>query len=243
MSITVNGVEITEEMIKAQQDNFADASDPRDATIQQLVLHTLLLQKAREAGLDTSDEPAAINALLEQSIRYEPATEATCREFYDTYPERFSQGESAVASHILFPLGDDELAKVVMRGKAEGVLAEVQAEPSRFADLARVHSTCPSGREGGSLGEFGRGQMVKPFEDAVFSTPAGEITPQLVETQFGFHIIQVQDRTQGGAVAFDDIKERLQQYLTDLAARQAMHEYLSGLVDAAKIEGYAMPGL
>ena len=74
MSITVNGVEITEEMIKAQQDNFADASDPRDATIQQLVLHTLLLQKAREAGLDTSDEAAAINALLEQSIRYEPAT-------------------------------------------------------------------------------------------------------------------------------------------------------------------------
>jgi peptidyl-prolyl cis-trans isomerase C len=132
---------------------------------------------------------------------------------------------------------------MLAKSKAEGVLAEVQANPSRFADLAREHSTCPSGQQGGSLGQFGRGQMVPEFEQAVFSTEAGQITPNLVQTQFGYHIIQVNERNQGGQISFDDIKERLQQYLTQMAGNKAMHEYLAGLVQAAKIEGYSMPAL
>ena len=87
--------------------------------------------------------------------------------------------------------------------KASHILVNTQAEAeqlieklnsgSNFEDLARKHSGCPSGKNGGDLGYFGRGQMVKPFEDAAFSLGAGEISKP-VETQFGFHIIKVTDK-------------------------------------------------
>ncbi|MBI3144854.1 MAG: peptidylprolyl isomerase [Pseudogulbenkiania sp.] len=241
MAITVNGVEITEAMVQAELENHADTPSPRDAAIQQLILHELLLQKAKAKGLDTSNEGQAIGTLLDQELAFSPADEAACLAFYNEHPEQFRQGDSATASHILFPLGQgDEVANMLAKAKAEGVLAEVQADPSRFADLAREHSTCPSGKQGGDLGQFGRGQMVPEFEQAVFSTEPGQITPNLVETQFGYHIIQVNDRQSGGQISFEDIKERLGQYLNEIAGRQAMHEYLGKLVEEAKIEGYSM---
>ena len=62
-----------------------------------------------------------------------------------------------------------------------------------FADLARSHSQCPSGRQGGDLGEFGRGQMVKAFDEVVFSAPIGEVQGP-VQTEFGFHLLEVTER-------------------------------------------------
>ncbi|KMJ54228.1 peptidylprolyl isomerase [Vogesella sp. EB] len=244
MAIIVNGVEITDAMVQAELENHADTPSPRDAAIQQLVLHQLLLQKAQESGFDTANEGQAIGALLDKELQFVPADEAACIAYYEANQQQFKQGDSAKASHILFPLGSgDELSATLARAKAEGVLAEVQANPSRFADLAREHSTCPSGKQGGDLGQFGRGQMVPEFEQAVFGTDAGQITPNLVETQFGYHIIQVNQRSEGGQIAFEDIKDRLGQYLNEMAGRQAMHDYLTKLVSAAKIEGYTMPGL
>ncbi|MCL6262797.1 MULTISPECIES: peptidylprolyl isomerase [Craterilacuibacter] len=243
MAITVNGVEITEAMIQAEQENHADTPSPRDAAVQQLILHELLLQEARENGIDTANDGEAIGALLDKTLQFSPVDEAACLEFYNTYPERFQQGESAVASHILFPLAGDELANSLTRAKAEGVLADLIAHPERFADLAREHSSCPSGQQGGSLGQFGRGQMVPEFEQVVFNTEAGQIAPELVATQFGHHIIQVNERQTGGKVSFEEVKEQLQQYLNEMAGRKVMHEYLAKLVGNAKIEGFAMPGL
>jgi peptidyl-prolyl cis-trans isomerase C len=80
------------------------------------------------------------------------------------------------ASHIL----------VSTREQADRVLKEANA--SNFGHLAMVHSSCPSKMRGGSLGEFGPGQMVKPFEDAVMAMPIGSVS-QPVQTQFGYHII------------------------------------------------------
>ncbi|OWY40167.1 peptidylprolyl isomerase [Xenophilus sp. AP218F] len=242
MAITVNGIEISETAIESQLEHYGDTPNPRETAVQQLILHELLVQQAKAEGIDTADQQQAIQALLDQKLQAPAVDEAACREFYEQYPDRFVSGDSAVASHILLPKGEG-LEAGLIKAKAEGVLAEVQANPSRFSDLAREHSTCPSGQQGGSLGQFGRGQMVPEFEQAVFSTDAGQITPHLVETQFGYHIIQVNDRQAGSTIGFDEIKDRLQQYLTDLALNQAMHEYLSSLVAAAKIDGYSMPGM
>ncbi|WP_174875863.1 peptidylprolyl isomerase [Vogesella oryzae] len=242
MTITVNGIEITEAMVQAELPNHEQTPNPRDAAIQQLVLHQLLLAKARAAGYDNANEGEAIGALLDKELQFAPVDEAACESYYNAHPEYFRQGDSAAANHILFKTeGGDELGKSLTRAKAEGVLAEVQANPSRFADLAREHSACPSGQQGGALGQFGRGQMVPEFEQAVFGTDAGNITPNLVETQFGYHIIQVTERAEGGQISLDDVKPRLQQYLNEMAARQAMHDYLNTLVQAADIKGYSMP--
>ncbi|MDF0606424.1 peptidylprolyl isomerase [Neisseriaceae bacterium TC5R-5] len=241
MAITVNGVEITDAMIEEEQAHYAETPNPRDSAIQELVLRQLLLQKAQALNLDVSEPAAAIGTLLDQELQVEIIDEAGCQAFYNQYPERFAGSESAVASHILFPLGEG-LGQSLAKAKAEGILAEVQANPSRFADLAREHSSCPSGQQGGSLGQFGRGQMVPEFEQAVFSTEAGQISPQLVETQFGYHIIQVNERQAGKPLSFAEVKEQLQQYLNNVAYNNATHAYLTELVKAAKIDGYTMPG-
>lgn len=243
MTITVNGTTISEEQLQAEAAQYSDAPNARDAAAQELILRELLLQRAASLGLDTSDPSAAIGALFERELSVDAVDEAACLAFYEQYPERFARGESASASHILFSLSGEELADTLTRAKAEGVLADVQANPARFADLAREHSSCPSGQQGGDLGQFGRGQMVAEFEQAVFSTPAGEVTPQLVQTQFGYHIIQVTAREEGGKVSFEEIKGRLMEYLNDMAGREAMHRYLAGLVAQAQISGYTMPAL
>jgi peptidyl-prolyl cis-trans isomerase C len=83
----------------------------------------------------------------------------------------------ARASHILVPTLNEA---VTLKAKID--LGE------SFGELAQTHSKCPSGRNGGDLGEFGAGQMVKPFEDATFTTPVGQVSDP-VQTQFGYHLI------------------------------------------------------
>jgi peptidyl-prolyl cis-trans isomerase C len=83
------------------------------------------------------------------------------------------------ASHIL----------VEKQSQALKVLEELKAG-GNFGDLAKKYSTCPSGKKGGDLGQFGRGQMVREFEQAAFALKTGQITEQPVKTQFGYHIIK-----------------------------------------------------
>mgnify|MGYP001272199882 CR=1 FL=1 len=89
--------------------------------------------------------------------------------------------ESISARHILV---EDE-------SKAKELLTKIKAGES-FQELAKAHSKCPSGREGGDLGQFGKGQMVKEFEDAAFSLNAGDVS-EPVKTQFGYHLIMRTD--------------------------------------------------
>ena len=97
------------------------------------------------------------------------------------------------ASHILLMYAGSARS-TASRSKAEaaGEIAQIKAQidgGADFADLARMHSDCPSGKSGGDLGPFGRGQMVGPFEDAAFSLPVGG-TSGVVETDFGYHLIR-----------------------------------------------------
>ena len=97
------------------------------------------------------------------------------------------------ASHILLMYaGSARSTAQRSKAEAEGEIAQLKAQidaGADFADLARKHSDCPSGKSGGDLGPFGRGQMVGPFEDAAFSLPVGA-TSGVVETDFGYHLIR-----------------------------------------------------
>ena len=97
------------------------------------------------------------------------------------------------ASHILLMYAGSmrssaSRSKTDAKKEIDGLLAQVKAG-TPFAELAQAHSDCPSAADGGDLGQFGRGQMVKPFEDAAFGLPVGGVS-DVVETPFGYHIIQ-----------------------------------------------------
>lgn len=101
--------------------------------------------------------------------------------------------ESVRASHILLMYqGSDRSSATRSKDEAASQIASLKAQidgGANFADLARQHSDCPSGKRGGDLGQFGRGQMVKAFEDTTYALPVGGVSG-IVETQFGYHIIQ-----------------------------------------------------
>ena len=245
MVISVNGMELSEATINAEMEVAKSAGHPddehlRDSAIQELILRQLMLAQAAKLNIKAESDDETIGALLDQEVIVTDADEAQCRSFYEQNPASFQQGESASASHILFSLESGTVESLV-KAKAEGILVQVKANPEHFSALAKDHSTCPSGQEGGALGQFGRGQMVPEFENAVFSTAPGAIASELVETQFGYHIIQVTDRQGGEPVAFDDVKERLREFLTEMAGRKANHAYIASLLDAAKIEGFTFP--
>lgn len=131
------------------------------------------------------------------------------KKFYDENAAKFQGDEQRRASHILIGLGKgDAAAKQAAREQASRILEEVKRSPKQFAELAKKYSQDPgSGQNGGDLGLFGRGAMVKPFEDAVFSMKPGAIS-DLVESEFGYHIIQLTG-IQGSASSLDKVKTEI----------------------------------
>lgn len=117
-------------------------------------------------------------------------SEAEIKTWYEGHKDKYQQAEERRASHILITAKTDG-EKVAAKAKAEEVLKEVRKAPARFAELARQYSQDPgSARNGGDLGYFGRGMMVKAFEDTVFKQKEGEVS-DVLESEFGFHIIKL----------------------------------------------------
>ena len=107
---------------------------------------------------------------------------------------------------------------------------------SKFEELAKTKSTGPSASRGGDLGTFGRGQMVKPFSDAAFSLKAGEFTKKPVKTQFGYHVIYVEEKNPAQTVPFDQVKDRIKQNLKMEKFKEKIQEIVKGLRSKAKIK-------
>lgn len=138
---------------------------------------------------------------VEAALPGTEVSEKDIADFYQSNAVRMSQPEQRSASHILIGVAKtaDAAAKAQARAQATQIAATVQKTPTRFAEIARASSQDPgSAPQGGSLGSFGRGAMVKPFDDAVFSMKPGEIRGP-VESEFGFHIIRL-DAIQPAAV-------------------------------------------
>ena len=158
-------------------------------------------------------------------------------DFYQKNPAQFQQPERVRASHILvsFPQNADEAAKKEARTKAAEILKEVKAGKD-FAALAKQHSTDPgSGQNGGDLGFFQKGQMVPPFEQAAFALKPGE-TSELVESQFGVHIIKMVERQPGRTVPIDEVRPKIQQYLEGQGRQQQTQTFVETLKAKGKIE-------
>lgn len=240
MSIRVNGVEIDDATIAQEAPRHQQAPDPLEAAKQTLVLRELMLQEARKLGIQEASEDETLANLMNQKIQAAPPDEAACRAFFDENRDSFVRDEVVEAHHILFRANAAEDAQV-LRTTAELVLAQIQMNPERFAELARAHSSCPSGEEGGSLGQIAPGQTVPEFEQALFALGDNQLHDQLVETQFGLHIIKSGPRSAPAPVTFEEAHSHIVRFLTDMRMNEAMHSYLKGLASAATIEGYTLP--
>jgi len=145
----------------------------------------------------------------------EPVSDEAVLNYYETHQEEFGQPEERKASHILVSVAAtaDEEEKQQARKKAEDILEQVKQDPDRFTELAKAYSDDPgSANRGGDLGFFGRGVMVKAFEEAIFDMQPDEIRG-LVETDFGFHIIQLVEIKEDTPAALEEVRDQIENKL------------------------------
>ena len=158
-------------------------------------------------------------------------------DFYKNNQDKFQQGPRVRASHILIqvPQGADAATKAAARTKAEGILKDLKGGKD-FAAAAKENSQDPgSAVNGGDLGFFEQGQMVPPFEQAAFALKPGQMS-EIVESQFGFHIIKVAERQDTRVVPLEEAKTQIEQYLQQQTRQTETQAFVAALKAKAKIE-------
>ena len=227
MTVSVNGIEV-------MQDGAV--------TVELAAARELLRQRAVALGLLATDEKgddtvgAAIERLLGEEVEMPSPTEAECRRHYDAHRQAFTSGDLVHVRHILFQV-TPSVPLPEMRARAERALNQLLAAPERFASLAAELSNCPSGRQGGNIGQIGRGETVPEFEKAVFRLGAAGLLPELVKTRYGFHIVAVDKVIPGNPLPFETVKEEIARTLKARVEETALRQYVSVLAGQAEIVG------
>lgn len=208
--LAITEAEVNEMIVRLMQSGQnLDNAQGKAMVLEQLIANKLFLLDAQKnmyeynaefkAQLQKVKEDMLVNFAMSKTLEgVKPATEDEIKAFYEENKERFVAGESVSASHIL----------VDSEEKANELLEKIKAGEISFEDAARNESSCPSSENGGSLGEFTRGQMVPEFDEAVFKMNVGEIS-QPVKTQFGYHLIKLNAKNEEKTYGFDEIKGQL----------------------------------
>ena len=151
--------------------------------------------------------------------------------YYEENIEMFREKKKVKARHILFKLDEDasEEKEKEVKEKALAVLGKARAGED-FAALAKAHSEGPTAKEGGDLGYFSEGDMVKPFEEAAFNLNKGEIS-DLVRTRFGYHIIKVEDVKEARTKSLEEVKDQILENFTSVITADLAHEKALSLID------------
>ena len=222
----------------------ADVTARIDAVKKQFPSEDMFMQTLidRKLTLDQMKADARKGLTIERLIDAEIAAKVALKpsqveDFYKNNPDQFKQPERVHASHILIsvPEGADAAAKAQAKAKAQQILKDVKAGKD-FATLAKQHSQDPgSAPNGGDLGFFPQGQMVGPFNDAAFSLKPGA-TSDLVETQFGYHIIRVLEKQPERTVPLEEVRPRIEQYLQDRNKETETVAFVKSLRAKGKVE-------
>jgi peptidyl-prolyl cis-trans isomerase C len=204
-------------------------------------VHELLRQRAQALDLLAEDADgdamqAAIEQLLAREVSVPEPTPEECRRYYDAHPERYRSGELVHARHILFQVTPATPVPTI-RAVAEAMLKELRAQPELFEARARDKSNCPSGAQGGQLGQLARGATVPEFDKALFDGNDLGVLPRLVNTRYGFHIVAVDQRIPGEQLPFEAVAERVARELRNAAEQQALGQYVRVLAGQAELEG------
>jgi len=224
------GVEVSD----GEARNVADA---RIAELRQQIPDEAAFKKAlaeRDMTLDRlrADirRDLAISKMMEAALAGAPGvTDAEVRDFYEKNPDEFA---GIRASHILIkPDGSDDGSKKKARAAIDDVWKQAKAGAD-FGALAKQHSSDGSAQQGGDLGFFTKGRMVPEFSNAAFALQPGQIS-DVVETQFGYHVIKVTERKD---VPFEEASEKIRGFLTQQRRDEQQQAFVAGIKNKSKIE-------
>ncbi|MGB2715972.1 MAG: peptidylprolyl isomerase [Vicinamibacterales bacterium] len=164
------------------------------------------------------------------------ATDAEARDFYQKNPEKFKQGDSVRASHILLRIDPNapEPTKKQARTRIAGLLKRARSGEN-FAALAKQHSQDGSAQQGGDLGYFEKGEMVPAFSETAFSLKPGQIS-DVVTTQFGYHILKVTDRKPATTVPFEQVSRQIVEFLSSQKKQDRATQFVDEAKKRARIE-------
>ncbi len=179
----------------------------------------------------------AVKKMIDKEIA--PTVKISDKEakaFYDSHEKIFKRPEEVRASHILIKVGPKATKKEVATARKKIEAAQKRLKKGeKFAKVAKEVSEGPSAKNGGDLGFFRRGQMVKPFEDAAFGMKVGQVSG-IVRTRFGFHIIKVTGKKPASMVAFAKVEDKIKAYLKQKKIQDEVQAMLKSLRKHAKIE-------
>lgn len=216
--------------VPAEQRAYLSNPQARQYYLEQFIAVRLFTKLGEEEKLDETDDFKEIMATIRKDVLSQLAMKSVLsgievsdeeiKAYYDVNPNQFVKEGKVSAKHILT---DSE-------EKCTDIFKEIAEGAKSFEDAAKEYSTCPSGQQGGDLGEFGKGQMVKEFEDAAFSGEIGKVIGP-VKTQFGYHLIKVEKRTEPETAPFDEVKENIRKTLLSQKQNQLYSEKISELKD------------
>jgi peptidyl-prolyl cis-trans isomerase C len=237
--------EATRRGLKAKSDRVAETLQGIDS---QSGGRDTLVANLKNAGL-TYDQLAAavaeadlVQVFIETEIEPKIAvSDEEVASYYAANPDRFGSPEQVRARHILFKAGPEATPEEqnAARQKAEAARERALAGED-FAELAKELSEGPSGPKGGDLGFFDKARMVEPFASAAFAMQPGDIS-KVVKTQFGFHVIKVEERKPAGTMTLDEVKPRLAEMLRQQRFRTELEGLVEGLAKSADI--VVQPGM
>ncbi len=210
-----------------------------------LVVRELLRREIERLGLAEtsvpigreSDEEAAIRTLLESQLEPRVPTAEDCIRYYEQNEARFHSPNRIRVRHILCGAAVDDVdGRVKMRLQAEAMIAQIKADPIAFTELAMRHSDCPSKDQGGELGWLEHGQATPEFDRQVFRLRAG-LAAFPVESRWGYHVVLVDEIAGGEAQAFDDVRERISDYLELQVQQREVQHFLQQLQERYDVRG------
>jgi len=218
---TVNGKNIT----KQDAETFVNASAPQahfstldksqqDMIVDRLIEKTLFTELAAKEGIDKKPEfqrnmekikeELLVNMWMKEQMDNAVVSDSEAKDFYDKNAEKFKQKASVHARHILVKDEKDAQAIIDEMKNLKG-----DALKTKFIELAKSKSTGPSGPKGGDLGSFTKGQMVPEFSKAVWALNVGDITKTPVKTQFGYHVIYLEEKKPASSVPYEQVKDKI----------------------------------
>jgi peptidyl-prolyl cis-trans isomerase C len=240
---TVDGENITKEdiavVLRNPQVNFDTLPEKsQEMVISQLVEKKLLTKSAMQSGVEKNasfkealekiKKDLALEIWMQEEFKKVQVTDKEVSDYFAQNPDQFVTPEKLNARHIL----------VQTEEEAKSIIKTLEASKNKledFIELAKTKSTGPTGKNGGSLGEFAANQMVPEFSNAASALKKGTYSKTPVKTQFGYHVIYLEDKTPSKKLTFEEVKVQIKQVITQEKFRNNIKEIVTKLKESAKI--------